>query len=340
MSGGNTKVSTGVGDIMMNDVRTVRDTDIAAGSGNITTTDIISGGNAKVSAGVGDITMHDVRAGNNADISNTVQGSVTANDVKANGTTRVALTKGDLIMNVAEGKAVLLLMEDNTEASHVNGVLANSSGSSEPDVGLTGNYIHIDSITSKGGNDVFMLSAIGAKGQKLIGGDIRLASLRSLSGTEMPSLWSNRGFVHVDEGNFRMNDVLAVDKIHFENKLTDVAVFGRTPTRDGEQLVYWNNLGMADSKQRMFNLYTDGKLRTSRAVLIDAERNYSKLFGDNLSVVDMMRERVTSKHGEYTFDITPTLATGEALKQDVVIEADFAQDDGENDEAIAVDNQA
>ena len=42
-----------------------------------------------------------------------------------------------------------------------------------------------------------------------------------------------------------MDDVLSVDKIHLGNAQTDVAIYGRTPTRDGEQLVYWNDLGLA-----------------------------------------------------------------------------------------------
>ena len=47
-----------------------------------------------------------------------------------------------------------------------------------------------------------------------------------------------------------VDDALAVDKIYIDNAQTNLAIFGRTPTRDGEQLVYWNNLDMANSKQR------------------------------------------------------------------------------------------
>jgi len=49
----------------------------------------------------------------------------------------------------------------------------------------------------------------------------------------------------VDEGDLAVDDVLSVDKIHLGNAQTDVAIYGRTPTRDGEQLVYWNDLGLA-----------------------------------------------------------------------------------------------
>ena len=141
-----------------------------------------------------------------------------------------------------------------------------------------------------------MWNCIGAGNQKLISGEISVGSLRSANGTHMPSLWANRGNIHVDEGDLAIDDVLAVDKIHLENKLTDLAIFGRTPTRDGEQLYYWNNLGRAYSKTRPFALYTDGKVRTHRAVLVDAGRYYDKLYGDNLSVVD---STLLTKRGEF-----------------------------------------
>ena len=145
----------------------------------------------------------------------------------------------------------------------------------------------------------------------------------------------------MDEGDLAQDDVLAVDKIHEENSLTDLSVYGRTPTRDGEQLVYWNNLGMANEKTRSFSLYTNGKVRTRRAVLIDADRNYGKLYGDNLSVVDMMRERVSNVHGKFTFDSTLLTEPGKALKEQVFFdmetaEADFRQKSA-SDEKIVVE---
>ncbi|MBR6817327.1 MAG: hypothetical protein IKM86_01845, partial [Acidaminococcaceae bacterium] len=234
------------------------------------------------------------------------------------GTTHVSLTKGDLFLNLAEGKAVVLRMEDNTKASKVGTVLADASGGAGPDVELTGNYIPIGTLAAKNGNAVFEVTAMGANNQKLISGEITVGSLRSRTNTHMPNLWTNRGNIHVDEGDLAIDDVLAVDKIHLENKLTDLAIFGRTPTRDGEQLYYWNNLEMANSKTRPFTLYANGKVRTHRAVLIDAGRYYGKLYGDNLSVVDMMRERLTNEHGQYTFDRTWFTKPSEALREKVL----------------------
>lgn len=51
--------------------------------------------------------------------------------------------------------------------------------------------------------------------------------------------------------------------------------------------------------------------------MIDAERNYTKLYGDNLSVVDMMRERVTNAHGQYTFDSKPLTEPGRLMREPV-----------------------
>ena len=49
--------------------------------------------------------------------------------------------------------------------------------------------------------------------------------------------------------------------------------------------------------------------------MIDAERYYDKLYGDNLSVVDMMRERVTHAHGQYTFDSALFTEPGRLMRE-------------------------
>ncbi|MBP3264529.1 MAG: hypothetical protein J6L94_04225, partial [Acidaminococcaceae bacterium] len=261
---------------------------------------------------------NDVRVAGDTTVTINGPGSVFGHNIVSGGTTHVSLTKGDLFLNLAEGKAVVLRMEDNTDASRVNQVKADASGGAGPDVELTGNFIQIGSIDAKKDDAVFQISAMGAGNQKLIGGAISIDSLSAGNGTHMPYLWANRGYIHVDEGNLSIDDVLAVDKIHIENNQTDLAIYGRTPTRDGEQLVYWNNLGMANSKTRSYQLYSNGKVRTRRAILIDAGKYYGKLYGDNLSVVDMMRERLTHEHGQYTFDPTWFTKPGEALREKVL----------------------
>jgi len=276
----------------------------------------------------GDISLdRDVNVIGNTTVTINGKGSVFGHNIVSGGTTHVSLTKGDLFLNLAEGKAVVLRMEDNTKASTVGTVLADASGGAGPDVELTGNYIPIGTLAAKNGNAVFEVTAMGANNQKLISGEITVGSLRSRTNTHMPTLWANRGNIHVDEGDLAIDDVLAVDKIHLENKLTDLAIFGRTPTRDGEQLYYWNNLEMANSKTRSFTLYANGKVRTHRAVLIDAGRYYGKLYGDNLSVVDMMRERLTNEHGQYTFDRTWYTKPGEVLKEKVLFGMDTVDED-------------
>ena len=319
---------TGQGDVSLGkDVSSNTSVNVSVGTGNVTTENVTAKNNVNVTVQNGNIQMHDVTAEGTTTITNTGRGNINGNNIISGGTTHVSLTDGDLFLNLAEGKAVVLRMENNTAASRVNTVKADASGGAGLDVELTGNFIQIGTIEAKGGNSVLQLSAIGAGNQKLISGEISVGSLRSGNGTHMPSLWANRGNVHVDEGNLAIDDVLAKDKIHLENNLTDLAIFGRTPTRDGEQLYYWNNLGMAYSKTRPFALYTDGKVRTHRAVLVDAGRYYDKLYGDNLSVVDMMRERLTNEHGQYTFDRTWFTKPGEALREKVLFGLDAVDTD-------------
>lgn len=290
------------------------------GTGNITVNGITAGGDVSIAVQNGDIQMHDVTSAGDITVLNSGSGSVNGNNLVAAGITHVELTHGDLFLNLVDGKAVLLRMEDNTEASRVNQIRAEASGDSSADVTMTGNFIQIGSLAAKSGDAVFQLSAMGAGNERLIIGNFSVESLSAKHGTQVPRLWANSGYVHVEEGDFALQDVLAGNKIHLGNAQTDLAIYGRIPTKDGEQLVYWNNLGMAYGKERGFNLYANGRLRTSRAVLVDAYRNYGKLFGDNLSVVDMMRERITNPHGKFTFDSTRLTEPGKALREGPVLD--------------------
>ena len=318
-----------------------RNIELSTGKGDITVGGSINASeNAAVTTNNGNISLTDVNAGQNTNIQNTGTGSINADKIISGEITHVSLTNGDLFLNLAEGRAVWVQMENNTAASRVKEIRANASGGTTPDVMMTGNFIQIDSIVNKGGDPVFELSAMGAGNQKLISGNFEVGSLRSASGSHMPTLWANKGKLHVAEGNLSIDDVLAVDKIHLDNDLTDLAIYGRTPTRDGEQLVFWNNLSRAYSKERSFQLYTDGRLRTKGTILIDAGRNYGKLYGDNLSVVDMMRERLTKEHGRFTFDSALLTERGTVLQDQTFFEMEPAaafQPQSVSDQEIEVD---
>ena len=318
---GNVELKVGQGDITVGKVVQADNGSIGVqvGTGNIVAADVTAKVNANMTVQNGNIRMHDVTAGQDVTVSSTVQGSINAHNIISGGITHVALNQGDLFLNLAEGKGVLLQMENNTEVSKVNQILAEASGTG-PDVALTGNYIQIGSVKAKGGDAVFELSAMGAGNQELISGNFFIGSLTSKYGTHMSNLWSNRGYVHVDEGALLLDDVLAVDKIHLDNAQTDIAIFGRTPTRDGEQLTYWNNLSMADSKTRSYQLYTDGRVRTHSTVLFDGGMNLYKLYGDNLSVLDMMNERENGRHGVFTFDRRMFTEPGKRLREQVIFD--------------------
>ena len=315
----------GTGDIAMaNDITVGQTLSMKTEKGSVIVGKDITAENLEIQVSKeGNVLLNkDINVRGNTTISNNGLGSVYGNNIVSGGTTHVSLTNGDLFLNLAEGRAVVLRMENNTEASRVNQVKADASGGAGPDVELTGNFIQIGTIEAKGGNSVLQLSAMGARNQKLISGAFIVDHLSSANGTHMPYLWANSGSIHVDEGNLAVDDVLAVDKIRLGNNLTNLAIYGRTPTRDGEQLVYWNNLDWAYSKVRSFQLYTNGKVRTRGAILIDAGKYYGKLYGDNLSVVDMMRERVTHEHGQYTFDSTLLTKPGEVLRNQVLFGTD------------------
>ena len=320
-TGGNVKLKVGQGDITVGKVVQADNGSIGVqvGMGNIVAADVTAKVNANMTVQNGNIRMHDVTAGQDVTVSSTVQGSINAHNIISGGITHVALNQGDLFLNLAEGKGVLLKMENNTEASKVNQVLAEASGTGT-DVAMTGNFIQIGAMAAKGGDAVFELSAMGAGNQELISGNFFIGSLTSKYGTHMSNLWSNRGYVHVDEGALLLDDVLAVDKIHLDNAQTDIAIFGRTPTRDGEQLTYWNNLSMADSKTRSYQLYTDGRVRTHSTVLFDGGMNLYKLYGDNLSVLDMMNERENGRHGVFTFDRRMFTEPGKRLREQVIFD--------------------
>ena len=261
------------------------------------------------------------------------------NEVKSDNEVNIAMENGDLVLNRVEGKRVSVWLENNSELSYLGEVLADANGTAAPDVTLTGNYITVGSMTKRNGTATFKFSATGAGDQKYIAQEISVGSLKSSTGTQMSSLWSKRGYLHVEEGNFKADDVLAGDKIYLDNAQTNLAIFGRTPTRDGEQLVYWNNLSMAYDKERSFQLYADGKVRTNGAVLIDADRNYGKLYGDNLSVLDMMRERVTSTHGQYVFDVRRFTEPGVIMRRGNFLdmkplELDIRQKNASNSEIV------
>ena len=320
-TGGNVALTNGVGDITVGQSVQADNGSIGVktGTGNIIAGDVTAKDNVNVTVENGDIRMHDVTAGQDTAVWSTVQGSINAHNIISGGITHVALSQGDLFLNLAEGKGVLLQMEDNTAASQVNQVLAEAGGQGT-DVALTGNYVQIGTLAAKGGDAVLEVSAMGAGQQKLISGNFTIGSLSAPQGTHIPTLWSNRGSVHVAEGQLLLDDVLAVDKIHLGNAQTDMAIFGRTPTRDGEQLTYWNNLSMADSKARGYQLYTDGRVRTYGTVLFDAGMNLSKLDGDNLSVLDMMNERETGRHGVFIFDRQTLTEPGKNMQVQVTLD--------------------
>ncbi len=346
-------IKTDAGDIDVgHKVQAAKDIALATGKGNINVGCAVlsTGGSIDARVGTGDVTIGDngpnvetVAAQEHINIDVDL-GKIYINGKTSTKTGDIAMSAGDsqytpgvqhIIIDlngaVDSGRDVRLTGRNGdlhvTDAIQVKrdlyaqvleegGVYFDRKAAVTGNLALAGDVIVADRITADNGGKVFRFSATGAFPKKVID-YFRVGSLSSKGGTEMPSLWTKHGYLHVYKGDITVEDAFAVDKIYLDNDLTNVAIFGRTPTRDGEQLVYWNNLEMADSKSRSFQLYTDGKVRTRGAVLIDAERYYNKLYGDNLSVVDMMRDRVSHERGKYTFDSAALTEPGRLLREPV-----------------------
>lgn len=240
----------------------------------------------------GNITIEKGTAGGNIVLSSAVEGEIHAGDLKADEIVYVQLKKGDLYLDMAQGKGVLLLQGDNTEASHIGTIEAAANSGVEPDVMLSGNYIDVDSVVKSAGNGALHMNFAGSE-DKLIAGNVRVGDVRSDTGTYTDNLWvAGTGEIHVGQGDYSVRDALVYDKLHIDNPRTSMAIYGRTPTHDGERVVYWNNSGWANSKTRTYGLSADGTISTKGAILIRAAQG-SRLHGDTLSVVDMMEERLT-----------------------------------------------
>jgi hypothetical protein len=139
---GSLNVKNNEGDINVGgDITSQASVTIQTGTGNIVMKNVTAQDAVNVAVTNGNITMHDVTAGADASVTSSEQGSINAHNIVSAGITHVALSKGDLFLNLAEGKGVLLQMEDNTAASQVNQVLAEAGGQGA-DTGHTAATIH------------------------------------------------------------------------------------------------------------------------------------------------------------------------------------------------------
>ena len=229
--------------------------------------------NVSVTTDTGNISLSNAKAGNDISLEIKQSGDVKASSVTAGNLVHAKVNKGDIFLDLANGKAVVIDMQDNTPASHIGTIQADAGGQGT-DVALTGNYIRTDSILSKGGNSPLTVELQAPDGNDLIT-DVTINNISSDKGTVVPTLWAEKGNVHVSNGYLAVGDIYTTDKIHADNPGTAFALYGRTPTGDGEPHMYWNNVDLPHRRTAL--LMTDSNVFTRMVDLLD-ERTYTWLF--------------------------------------------------------------
>ena len=134
--------------------------------------------------------------------------------------------------------------------------------------------------------------------------------ISSGSGAVIQQLWTDRGMIYATgKSNVHISKLVVNDKLHAANDAVSVAVYGRTPTHDGERMVYWNNIrqndpgtmqALWDNRAYMvpewmyLDLFYTGNVGSRKGVLVDAQF-YRQIYGDSVSVVDTMRAQLEPK---------------------------------------------
>ena len=247
-------------------------------------------------------------------------GDVVIQDVVAGKTADLETRKGDIFSDSVIGNRVIILAGDNTKASHVGTVTANTNGNAngtgQADVVLGGNYVNVDTVQTDSGSAPLTIATRGAVVDQPVK-EFNISSLRSDTGTVMQNIWAETGDIHVDTGNLHISKIYAVDKLHVDNDTVSVAVFGTTPRREGETVVLWNNLNRnqpgsyladwyngsyKDSRWVFLDLFAGKKVKAGNGVVIDY-RDYPYFYGSHNSVVNVMGRYLTSEMYGDRYDI-------------------------------------
>ncbi|MBE6099805.1 MAG: hypothetical protein E7197_07085 [Anaerovibrio sp.] len=234
---------------------------------------------------------------------NTEKGNISARNMRAKGDIRISQQAGDLLLNLAEAENVSIHMGENTELSHVNTIRANANNDDVTDIDLAGKFIKIGTMENKSGTSPLLVSFEAPDGQTFVE-KLTVDKISSNTGTKVLKLWTNNGYANVDNGVIDIDDTLVGDKFNLTNKSMDVAIYGRTPTHDGEVLVYWNNVNNLYPMGRQFKLFEDGGILTNNAHLVeyhDWRLFRSNKYPEQYSVVDMMRDNLMRKYHYYNF---------------------------------------
>lgn len=247
--------------------------------------------------GLGKIDIHGKTETAEGDISlQTVNGNIQAGNLTAGNLVYAGTSHGDIILDLANAKAVVIRMPDNTPASRIGTIQAEAGG---PGVTIQGKYIYAGNILSKGGSGPLTVDLQAPDGKATIT-DVVIDNLSSGSGTVVPKLWADRGFIRANNGYLAFGDIYTTDKIHAENPETSFALYGRTPTGDGEPHMYWNNI---DLPHRTTPLLLAGSHVYTRMVDLLDENTYTWLFERDYLKYILEPEKPWTKHtGKIQYD--------------------------------------
>jgi hypothetical protein len=257
------------------------------------------------------------------------------NDIKAaNGD---GLTKADTLMagnhiDVANGDGDIVLgTTDSVSVSMRNGgadgtitvdvvhseASGNSNGTGKEDIALGGSYVTVGRMVNKNDGSVpLTISTQGAaKTQPMKDFNIGIRNedesysggIISNSGAVVQQLWTDKGMIYMSgNSNLHISKLVVRDKLHAANDAVTVAVYGRTPTHDGERMVYWNNFRQNNPgtmqnfwyntaymvpEWMYLDLFYNGNVGSRKGVLVDAQF-YQQIYGGSTSVVDTMRAQL------------------------------------------------
>ena len=247
--------------------------------------------NVSVVTDTGNISLANAKAGNDISLEIKKSGNVEASSVIAGNLVHASVAQGDIFLDMASGKAVVIQSQANTPASHIGTIQAEAGGAGT-DVAVTGNYINVGSILSKGGSDPLKVELEAPDGEEVIS-EVAIDNISSGSGTVIPKLWADRGTIHVSNGYLAIGDIYTTDKIHGDNPGTAFALYGRTPTGDGEPHMYWNNVDLPHRRTAL--LMTDSNVFTRMVDLLD-EQTYTWLFERDYLKYVLAPETPWAKH--------------------------------------------
>ena len=322
-AGNDVTLRTGKGNITSSTLEAARNAVIATDAGDITSGTAIVGNDIMLTTGKGDVTTKNTTAGHDIAIKNG-NGITTANTMTAGNHIDVANGDGKVIVGTADGMSVSLTnagREGSVTAEKVLvDAMGNGNGTGKEDVYLGGSYITVENVIKKDGTSPMTISTAGASEGKPVK-DISLGTrnadgsydggIRSDTGTVIQEIWTDTGMIYMaDSGDLHVSKVLANDKVHVANDKVDLAVYGRTPTHDGERIVYWDNPETKNPANDLetwnnrdyygagrwiwLDLNGDGKVRVDGGEMIDYNY-YRNLYGKYPSLTDLMREELDDK---------------------------------------------